>query len=431
MFFFDNETRAREDAERLGRQTESRARELVNSSAARGMASPVALATGANRSVESQRAALAPVQAEMLARGRQADRQAVLNLIGGGLSLAGTIGGMAMGGPAGGSVGGQAGSALGSLVGAKPAAAPAQSPSGPAQGGNPLQTTLGMVDQAIAAPAPQPQSAQRPVVPFDRPADSLGQDALLQLQQVGQANRPGPAQSPPAQTPTGAMSPYLAQLVQQLQAGMPGAISPVTSNPPSSFILSDEESKTAIRDAAAAIDQFLGSMSPQSFEYRNPMDAGASQGRRTGVMAQDLERSEVGRQMVQEGPGGQRVIDSNAALSGLLAAQARLHDRLAALEEGRGGAPASQSRVRELSPEQFAAEDPPEAALLAAEERRAPIQAARQVPMDAVSGPAQPLPPARPAPPAPVAPMPPRPSVLDRFLESVEGAGSSVMGLFR
>lgn len=76
----------------------------------------------------------------------------------------------------------------------------------------------------------------------------------------------------------------------------------------------------------------LRSVAPTEFNYRDPDQPGARDGRRLGVMAQDLERTELGRQMTQRGPDGNLRIDPAAATGALLAAASDLQQRMDRLE---------------------------------------------------------------------------------------------------
>lgn len=101
--------------------------------------------------------------------------------------------------------------------------------------------------------------------------------------------------------------------------------------------MSDREQKRDIRALASALRRdsdladFLESMRPVAFRYRHPGEPGQAAGPQTGVIAQDLERSEIGRQVVDDGPGGKR-IDLPRAVTATLAAMADMHKRLARLE---------------------------------------------------------------------------------------------------
>jgi len=106
---------------------------------------------------------------------------------------------------------------------------------------------------------------------------------------------------------------------------------------------SDKRVKKNIRVADSAIDDMLDKLVPSSWDYK---DDRMGKGRRTGVMAQDLEKSKVGDKIVYDvpeipgfGPKAKplpaaKAIDLGAAVSALLASSARLHHRLKAVEKG-------------------------------------------------------------------------------------------------
>lgn len=96
-------------------------------------------------------------------------------------------------------------------------------------------------------------------------------------------------------------------------------------------IASDERLKTDVTDARGDIDRMLdGLRGPVGWKYKEPAKHG--DGRWTGVMAQDMERSEAGRRVVRDTPDG-KMLDIPRAVSTTLAASARLHERLRALED--------------------------------------------------------------------------------------------------
>src|SRR5262249_8294437 len=94
------------------------------------------------------------------------------------------------------------------------------------------------------------------------------------------------------------------------------------------MMMSDERQKQNIAPAGAAIDHFMSSMGEHSYQYKNPANGA---GMRYGPMAQEMEHSEVGRSIVHDTPQG-KVVDMRAALGAALAGQARLNERLEALE---------------------------------------------------------------------------------------------------
>lgn len=92
--------------------------------------------------------------------------------------------------------------------------------------------------------------------------------------------------------------------------------------------ISDRREKKNIKKADADVDEMLAYLAPSSWDYK---DEAHGKGRHVGVMAQDLERSKAGRSLVTE-HDGKKMIDTNRAVSALLASQAQLNKRLAELE---------------------------------------------------------------------------------------------------
>lgn len=90
--------------------------------------------------------------------------------------------------------------------------------------------------------------------------------------------------------------------------------------------LSDEDEKeksTEPHDVQKMLDQ----LSAFSYRYKNPNAPGAAPGQRLGVMAQDLERSPLGRTFVRETPNG-KMVDYGQMAGTQLAATAFLNERL-------------------------------------------------------------------------------------------------------
>lgn len=73
---------------------------------------------------------------------------------------------------------------------------------------------------------------------------------------------------------------------------------------------------------------------PKSYDYKDPNQPGAAEGRQFGITAQDLEKSEAGASVVEDTPQG-KMIDSPHAIGLLLASVGRLNERIKALE-GKG-----------------------------------------------------------------------------------------------
>lgn len=129
------------------------------------------------------------------------------------------------------------------------------------------------------------------------------------------------------------------QGMQQQYGNRPGALGDIlgvggqigaaaASNP---AIWSDEKLKENVTDGEAAVREFLGALRPKTFDYKDPKHGGK---RVTGVMAQDAERSKLGKAIVKDTPEGKQ-LDSNRVASALLASVAVLDRRLAKLEPKR------------------------------------------------------------------------------------------------
>lgn len=69
---------------------------------------------------------------------------------------------------------------------------------------------------------------------------------------------------------------------------------------------SDEKGKESKKEIKGSneLDDFFNQLKAYSFDYKNPGAPGASPGRKVGVMAQDLLKSDIGRQSVKETPNG-------------------------------------------------------------------------------------------------------------------------------
>lgn len=96
---------------------------------------------------------------------------------------------------------------------------------------------------------------------------------------------------------------------------------------------SDERTKTNIKDGGRAVDEMLSKLSPREFDYKPEF---GSKGY-LGFMAQDLEKSQIGKRMVyKDAATGMKKFDMSKALMASMASNARLHERLKKLEEKKG-----------------------------------------------------------------------------------------------
>jgi hypothetical protein len=85
----------------------------------------------------------------------------------------------------------------------------------------------------------------------------------------------------------------------------------------------------ATQPTPRSTEDMLSKLDPKSFKYISPeygTDTGA------GVLAQDLEKSKIGRTLVKENENGVKQLDPRKGFGAVLAAQADLNRRLAALE---------------------------------------------------------------------------------------------------
>jgi hypothetical protein len=93
---------------------------------------------------------------------------------------------------------------------------------------------------------------------------------------------------------------------------------------------SDERIKKDIsRTPDAQVDDFLKAMESHNYRYKDPAEG---EGQRHGPMAQELEKSEMGRSVVKQGPDGVKRVDTDAFVLALAGAVARK------MRQSKGGA---------------------------------------------------------------------------------------------
>jgi hypothetical protein len=97
---------------------------------------------------------------------------------------------------------------------------------------------------------------------------------------------------------------------------------------------SDIRMKKDISQGDAEVEGFLDALNAYQYKYRNPNTPNADAGVFIGISAQDMERSKMGRNFVNDTPNGKQ-IDMNQGLAAILAGQANLNQRLRNLENGR------------------------------------------------------------------------------------------------
>jgi hypothetical protein len=97
---------------------------------------------------------------------------------------------------------------------------------------------------------------------------------------------------------------------------------------------SDKRAKTDVKPARKDMQAFLDAVKAHKYRYKDPDADG--HGEQFSVMAQELEKTPVGKAMVIEGPDGKKQVDYGRGFGALLAAQAHLNERLKQLESKRG-----------------------------------------------------------------------------------------------
>lgn len=110
------------------------------------------------------------------------------------------------------------------------------------------------------------------------------------------------------------------------------------------YAASDKKAKENVRDAKNDdIKDMLDKLKPKKFDYK--MEHGGVRNN-TGVMAQDLEKSDLGRDMVEE-INGTKMVDKEKMLMNAMASLASLNDRINDLEKGKVGEDKSEDKVME------------------------------------------------------------------------------------
>ena len=93
---------------------------------------------------------------------------------------------------------------------------------------------------------------------------------------------------------------------------------------------SDKKIKTKIKPAQ--LEELMSKINATKYEYKNPNGESYQDGTVLGVIAQDLEKSELGKEMVSESPTGKQV-DMKKVVPTTLAAVSEIMKRLKKLEK--------------------------------------------------------------------------------------------------
>ena len=99
------------------------------------------------------------------------------------------------------------------------------------------------------------------------------------------------------------------------------------------MMLSDERQKTGVTSGTASVREFLRSAGTHAYRYRNPEAPGAGEGRFVSPMAQELEKTAIGKSAVEETPDGTKMVNYGKLAGAMLAGEADHERRLSSLEE--------------------------------------------------------------------------------------------------
>lgn len=93
--------------------------------------------------------------------------------------------------------------------------------------------------------------------------------------------------------------------------------------------MSDKNEKKGAKSGDEKIKSFLDALDAYTYEYKDPRHG---RGPQIGVMAQDMEKSELGKNFVRDTPEG-KLIDYGKASGAMMASQAMLNERLSEIED--------------------------------------------------------------------------------------------------
>lgn len=93
-------------------------------------------------------------------------------------------------------------------------------------------------------------------------------------------------------------------------------------------MFSDKDLKKNIKPGEREVEELLANIKPETYEYK---DDSMGEGTHLSPMAQDLEKSEVGKSLVEDTPEG-KVVDTGKGLGAIMAIQSALDKRLKKLE---------------------------------------------------------------------------------------------------
>jgi hypothetical protein len=103
---------------------------------------------------------------------------------------------------------------------------------------------------------------------------------------------------------------------------------------PNSDVSLKENMNQSEKSGSEMVEEFLNALKSYTYNYKDKENNGQKnpEGKVTSVMAQDLEKSKLGKQMVTEGPEG-KMVDYGQGMAPLFAAIAELNQRTKKLEK--------------------------------------------------------------------------------------------------
>jgi hypothetical protein len=113
--------------------------------------------------------------------------------------------------------------------------------------------------------------------------------------------------------------------------GAGGAVGAAYAGRSPTSTASDKRAKTNIKPNDQTL-AFLEALTDNSYDYKEPNKPGRAPGRQYGPMAQDLEKTAMGKTAVTEDADGTKMVDSARGFLLALSGLANVHQRLKALE---------------------------------------------------------------------------------------------------
>jgi hypothetical protein len=196
-----------------------------------------------------------------------------------------------------------------------------------AMAGN-LLSTAGTVAAAIISD----ETDKKNIKPLDLGSDTKKKDFSTRLQESMAAVK---SKEPKEQTASGGFADMSKMISGALmESGKEGAASSGAAE--AAKVASDKNTKKNVKSDNPKIDALLGSLKGYEFEYKDSSKPGTADGKRYGVMAQDLEKTDAGKSVVIKDPKtGKKQIDVGQATGLLFASLGRLNDKVDQLSKKR------------------------------------------------------------------------------------------------